>query len=287
MKVNDRNVDYAILINTCDAYKDAWGMFFYILKRTWTGKLPAIYVNTESEECFIPDINVITLNSNSKDSSWGQRLIESLQRIDSEYVLMMLEDFYYERPIRVDVINRCLEYMKEDKSILAFQLVPAGEVYFGKSKETDDCYPGFYKRHNSGGFTFIAGPTLWRKEDLIRLTMKSDTPWGWEFFGSRRTLLYGRDVYCWYSWENPVFDYDIEHGGAIHRGKWVGYKMRELQEKYGFKIDFGNREEVEDWIKEGQSELIPPVCKRIPSIIYNRTRPVFDTMYGLIKRIGR
>lgn len=131
----------------------------------------------------------------------------------------------------------------------------------------------------------MAGPALYRREDLIKLTKPNDTPWDWEFFGSYRVKAYGKDVYFWENQFNPIFSLDIIHGGAIHRGKWVGYKMRELQEQYGYKLDYGNREVVEDWLKSDPNEDVPPKYKRIPSIIKNRTRPIFEIIYG--KRLAK
>lgn len=272
------------MVNTCDAYRDAWPMFFYILQKTWQGEMPKIYMNCEKEKYEVEGLNITVLNCRNKSMAWGQRLIEALNRIESDYVLMMLEDFYYEQPIKVDIIERCLKWIQEDESILSFQLVPAGEVYYDRSKAKKETYPGFLKRERKGSFTFIAGPTLWRKADIVALTMNSDTPWEWEFFGSMRTRLYGKKVYCWRNDMPPIFDYDIAHGGVIHRGRWVGYKVKELEKKYEYVMDYGDREIVEDWMKE---PLVNKRRRTLGSILYNRSRPAVDIVFGLWKRIKR
>ena len=240
---------YAILVNTCDKYSDAWPTFFYLLSQTWKSDMPNIYLNTENKKCEIESVEVVTAGK-IKPDCWGERLRNALSHVKEDYVLMMLEDFYYESPINIDVIDKCADAMEKDKKIMSFQLVPASEVYRGEVKDTYEEYEGFALRERKGTYTFIAGPTLWRKSDLIKLTRPSDTPWTWEWYGSFRTQLYGKKIYCWKSFDNPVFDYDIAHGGAIHGGKWVGYKMRELEEKYGIIIDMSKRDVVEDWIKD-------------------------------------
>lgn len=270
--------NYSILVNTCDSYSDAWDMFFFLLERNWKGEMPTIFLNTETLG-YTNDLGVITLNSN--EMSWGARLLEALSKIDDKYVLMMLEDFYYEDTIKTEIIDDCIKWLDENKSILAFQLIPSGEILEGKADKWDGKFPDFVKRKRFSNFRIIAGPTLWRKEDLVRLTLKKDSPWEWEYFGSFRTWFYKQDIYCWSSLKEFVFDYDYDHGGAIHRGKWVGYKMAELTQKYDYSLDFGNREVEFDWMEDGIYEKAAPAYKRLGSIFCNRSKMIVEIIRGM------
>lgn len=255
---------------------------FFILKKTWSGKLPEVYLNTESVNYVDNSIDVHVLNS--KSIHWGERLIEAVKKIDSEYILFMLEDFYYEKPIKVSEIERCIKLLDANSNVLSIQLVPAGKMAVSGCEQMEEVAPGIVRRNIKDAYTIIAGPTLWKKTELLKLTKVKDTPWEWEAFGSCRLRLYGKEVWTWKNWENdPIFVYDIKHGGAIHRGKWVGYKMRELEEKYNYKLEYGKREIVEDWIEEEKSDIIPR-HKRIRSIIRNRITPFFETLWGLRMR---
>ena len=142
-------------------------------------------------------------------------------------------------------------------------------------------YDKYAKRNQFGKFKIIAGPTLWRKSDLIKLTMEYDSPWDWEYFGSFRTWFYGKDVYCWYNQETPLFDYDVLHGGAIHRGAWVGYKMREIEKTFDIQINMEERTVIEDWmVSENQMQPLP-WYKRINSIAYNRFKIIYNILLGI------
>lgn len=279
-------MDYSILINSCDAYRDVWPMFFHILNETWKTERPEIYLNTESADVGNKEFEINVIKCKKIGASWGERLLNCLEQIDSEYILMMLEDFYFEQPIRTEMVNSCVMYLKENSNIICFQMVPSGEVLSGNSGGNEE-YTGFIARKQFGMYKIIAGPTLWRKTDLIKLTKKKDSPWEWEYFGSFRTWLYGKDVYCWKDMENPLFDYDIEHGGAVHRGKWVGYKVKQLEEKYKYKNAYGKRIIEEDWIKSDVKTSIQPIRKRIFNIIVNRTRPLGEVLFGIILRVKR
>ena len=61
-------------------------------------------------------------------------------------------------------------------------------------------------------------------------------------------------------------------------------KVRELEEKYNYRLDYGDREVVEDWTKDKVTR-IPPRRKRIKSIIKNRVAPYIEVCYGLLLRI--
>jgi len=242
------------------------------------GGIPRVYLNCESLQYKDDDLEVITLN-NPNARAWGERLLNCLEKIDSEFVLMMLEDFYYEDVIKTDVIDKCVDYMLADDSILNFQLIPNAEEK--KLAANEQKYPGFIQREKFGYFKLAAIPSLWRKSELMRYTKKNDTPWDWEYFGSLRTWLNSNKVYCWTSFTDCVFKYDDKHGGAIHRGKWVGYKIEELSKKYNFPFDYGQREIEYDWIKDGSFLKVPPRYKRLKSIIRNRSKMLFEIIRGL------
>ena len=275
---------YSILVNSCDAYSDAWPMFFFLLKKNWRergGGMPRIYLNCESLQYEDKDLEIIPLN-NSNAHAWGERLLKCLEKIDDEFVLMMLEDFYYEDVIKTDVIDKCIDYMLDDKTIHSFQFMPSKEVAENNQAIiADPKYPGFVKRKKFVYYRLSTGPSLWRKSELMRYTNKKDSPWDWEYFGSFRTWLSNSKSYCWCNLTDSIFTFDTEHGGAIHRGKWVGYKMKELVEKYNYPLDYGTREVEDDWIKEGSFFKFPPFYKRLKSIFRNRSKMLFEIIRGL------
>ena len=275
---------YSILINTCDSYADIWPMFFHILKKTWGDEYPNIYLNTETLKYVDPDIEIVSLNvkRQKKNIQWGERLLDCLDRIEEDYVLFLLEDFFFEGMINTAIISDTLEILEKNENIAAFQYIPAAECYHGNYIRDDMLLEYFAKREKYGQFKIIAGPTMWRKKDLVALTRDIDTPWEWEYFGSYRTWFYGKEFYCWTNKEYSIFDYDVVHGGAVHRGKWVGYKVRELAEKYDFALDFGKREVEEDWMKQEKSTSKVPIIRRIDSIIKNRFKIVENILMGIL-----
>lgn len=287
--------DYCFLINSCDSYKDAWPFFFFLLKENWTSNdIPKLYINTETEDYVYEGLDITTLKNGPAKCPWGERLLNALKKIDSEYVLMLCEDHYSMRPIRVDIIERCVEYLKNDSSILAFQLAPAAEVYRKKVKPQKEIYPGFVLRERKGEYTIIAGPTLWRRRDLMLLIKKKDSPWEFEWIGSLRTQLFGKKIFCWKSLDEPIYDYDILRGGAIRFGKWVWFRVKELEEKYNYHMEYGNRDRIEeDWLNTEKSlKTERPKRNLFQKHVVSRIRRFFafikksyNQLYGLVMGI--
>ena len=275
---------YSVLVNSCDAYSDIWPFFFHVLNKTWPGKKPCVYLNTETKQYTDPNLEVKVLNS-PKTLHWGERLLNCLNKINEDYVLLLLEDFIFEEKIKIEYIEKALECLRKNSNIYAMQLVVAGECANRDYVPKYEMIDGFSRRKKIGMFKIIAGPTLWRRDDLIRLTRGDDTPWDWEYFGSYRTIFYGKDCYCYYKKDSPIFDYDLVHGGAIHRGKWVGYKVRELERKYNFKVNYGQRKIVEDWLGDDKEKNIPVVYKRLPSVLRNQAKKVYNLLYGAYLKI--
>ena len=90
--------DYVILVLSCDKYEPCWTPFFALLDKYWESH-PKVYLVTESKKCKYCD----TINIDS--DIWSRRFLGALREIESEYVLVMLDDFFIRDYVDVDRIN--------------------------------------------------------------------------------------------------------------------------------------------------------------------------------------
>lgn len=271
--------DFAILINTCDNYSDAWEGFFRLLKIVWPDLSYKIYLNTESKFFSYPgfDITCINLPTENLSAGWGFRLKNALLSIKERYVLMLLEDFYFDQAINTFEVSDSIQIIKENKNIASILL---SEIDI--NIKTNFLYGKFYIRKNNERYLLNTSPALWDKDVLIEYTFDNDTPWTWEFFGSlrlsreeRKFLAYNVKKY------GPIFSYDIKRGGAIHRGKWVGCNIEYLQDKYKFRIDIGSRPVIYDWTIETKHEK-----RNFFRIFRNRWKMMQNFLWGLFHSIS-
>ena len=97
--------DVTILVNSCDLYEDTWYPFFKLLQMQWPDCPYKVMLNTETKEYNCPFMNVETIKSGN-EKSWTARLKYALNKIDSEFVLFFLEDFFFLNPLEPKFLKK-------------------------------------------------------------------------------------------------------------------------------------------------------------------------------------
>ena len=123
------------------------------------------------------------------DLSWVQygvvrQAYQHSQKINSQYVILLLDDFLVDGNINQNMIDRCIEYLDKDRKIACFSFYPS------KWRDVDNGkYPGFELRPLYGEYRFNMQAALWRKKDLLRILTKNETPWQTEERGTFRARV--------------------------------------------------------------------------------------------------
>lgn len=225
-----------LLVNSCDAYEDLWVPFFTILMHRWKPIPYPIVLNTESKSFSFPNLSIRTFQFyDEKDSiPWGERLIKTLQHIDTEYVLCMLDDFFLLEDVDQARIDECMRWMDEDHNIAVFS--------FWRTRQPnirDNRYPHFEKRPQNGKYRFNCQAAIWRRDKLLQYIRPHESPWEWEIYGSIRSRRYKESFYSAIEGEPYIMTYSILGCGLI-RGKWAR-GTEEVFRKYNIQMDFSVR----------------------------------------------
>lgn len=227
-----------LLVNSYDGGEDLWEGFFTALTDRWPELDLPIVLNTESKSYTFPGLEIQTfgLYSPGEKIPWGKRMIDTLKRIDSEFVLFFLEDFWLDAPVDDAYFRECLQKMQEnpDVAVLSFQRTHGPNIRDGR-------FERFEKRPQKAEYRFNCQAALWRRERLIKFMRPFESPWDWEIFGSVRSARYHDGFYTLIEGMEQVFSYDLKHGGAIHRGKWNKEVVDPFIERYNLHIDFSKR----------------------------------------------
>lgn len=232
-----------IVVNSCDAYCDVWPLFLAAFKDHWTGCPFPLVINTESLQLSDPELRLTShvVESASGNLSWGARLLSTLRDQQSEYVLMVFDDFILEQAVDQRAIERCIGWMDADPDISVFYLshIP------GASRRTST-HPGFEEVPRLTNYRLNSAPAIWRRKHLMELTRETDNPWIWELFGTSRTFLHRGKFLCAQPGRETTYCYNYQLGGAIYRGKWVAQVAAPLITRYGLNIDMQERGTVGD-----------------------------------------
>jgi len=233
-----------VIVNSCDGYEDVWDLFFCAFREYWPDCKYQVVLNTESKQRDIAGINVRinNLKSMSDRKLWGKRLRQTIESCNSEYVLMLYDDFILEGPVSEQKISRCMQSLSENPDIAAFYFL---NVPVNKNID-DGRFDGFELMPKTADYKLNSAPALWRRERLLAYIEDNDNPWAWEYFGSYRAYNNTDLFYCAKRGAEDVYPYNYVMGGAIYRGRWVGKVVLPLIEKYGLDTDVSVRGLVDD-----------------------------------------
>lgn len=214
--------DVSLLVMSCDKYRSAWYPYFELIKKYWPKHPQKVFLSTETRGYTTEGIDIITINS-GKVEPWSQRLITVLSKIETEYVIFSLEDFFLLGPVKQERIEECLQWMRNDSTIAECRLTTYDTIR-GQNYNNSD----FALCPATHPFRIDAQIAIWRKKYLISVLNPLETPWQFEPNSSKRSSLLP-DKLLWYS---PAQGHDIESmivpyynnpndGYAIAWGKWL------------------------------------------------------------------
>lgn len=241
--------DVTILVNSCDLYEDAWVPFFTILKAQWPDCVNyRIVLNTETKTFDCDFLNIQTINS-VENLDWSKRLRLCLEKIDSDYILFFLEDFFLMTPVDNTIFGCAYEYMKNHKNVGVINF--KSHVDWIKKGSYGEFFTCVKRRTKKYRISTLTG--LWRKTFLLKCLRDGEDPWEFEKYANIRAKLYKETVLCRKEEVHPVFLYYLLEslGYGISKRKWLP-KNRELFNQYGLQVDF----EKLGWYEYNQIEKI-------------------------------
>lgn len=227
-----------LLVNTCDAYEDLWQPFFTLLQRYFKPLRMRIVVNTETKTCCFPGLQIDMAHCDS--SIYGVRMQAALQQVQTEYVLLMLDDFFLRAPVRTDRLEEIVSWMDQDRDIVYFNCDVTQAVV--------DCevgrYPGYRRLPPGNRYTLNLQAAVWRTAKMRAYWNHAVSPWDWEERCNALTAAHPRDkFYCALRENDRFMDYGYREGqwmGVCH-GQWVRDDVVPLFEKEGIQVDFFRR----------------------------------------------
>ncbi len=227
-----------LLINTCDKYEDAWDPYFILLKKYWAevNDICDIVLNTESKSYKNEDFDIKTFNLYGPDENppWGQRMIDTVDKIQTEYILTSLEDLFLEDYVDHERFKQCLEWIKNDSDAFNFAFLPLKNAPLDISSK----YHGFNIRYQKADYKYTCQMSLWRKEDLKRAFKKFESPWQWEVNGNLRSHKIKRKFYVANKDEELIFPYAIDGWSSIFKGKWYLPTVKRIFDNNNINMDY-------------------------------------------------
>ena len=191
---------FTLLISSCDSYLHLLPNFAALERKYFKVDCPKIFVGeTEGADSFFSIL--------PGKIPWGARILTALEEVKTEYVIFVLDDYFFSRQIKEEELNgyiSLIEKYNADKLILDGH---HPDYRLRKLEETD-----LYILENYSMYLTSIQFGL-HKTDFLKKTIKSHyTPWDYEILGSIEVAALDPKILLKIA-PRPYF-------GALRRGQW-------------------------------------------------------------------
>ena len=236
----------SIITYTHSNCKDIWNAYLSRLDKHATG-IQSCMLSDEITEEFKNHIFI----QYDDNKNYCQEFVRCLKEINSDFIIYMQEDFILYDDVQNHLLSDYISVLNNDPSLSYIRLIKCGDVTNVQYKDNKTlyyiCEPG--KQNNSIN-SFSMQPTIWRKEDFIKLYTLADA----ERFGRSWTYTQAMNrlnmngLYSYQGeakrgenhYDSLVFPYVAT---AIVKGKWnvseYPDELKAVSKEY--RIDFNKR----------------------------------------------
>lgn len=226
--------DTCVLIASCDAYSDAWPPFFALMQRYWPDCPFPVYFISNHQDPGVPGVHSILLK---EDRQWAGNMLKALDQISHQRILYLQEDYFLQRRVDNQTIQRVLEFASETGAgFIRLAGWPDPEIC-----QDNDLGLGLLAPQQKFRVSLQAG--LWQRSTLEKLLFDGESGWEVEIRGSERSQRFSEPFFA-VSHLRPIIDYYVFT--AILKGKWVPGALR-LCRREGIEVDTSRRGTHGEW----------------------------------------
>jgi len=217
----------SILITSCDHYKDIWDPFFTLFFRYWPDCPFQIFLSSNYSE--FDDLRVNTIKVGD-DKHWASNTKIALNRIQTPYVICMIEDYFLRSKVDTVKIMGLLNIIyTEQAAYLRLFPEPGPGPNFKNYSEV-----GIIEKNAEYRTSLMA--SIWNKKVLEGLLIEGETAWDFEIKGGLRSEKI-IDPFLSVPGDKYAINY---YTGVIRRGKWTNI-AKKVSTKEKIKFDYKKR----------------------------------------------
>ncbi len=196
--------------------------FFRFFGKYWPDCPFPVYLGTQTLEADVHGVTTLLAGPDESRpvvSDWSGSLRRFLNQLDSENVLLMLEDFFLSKTVSTaNVLEQLAALRSLAGTVLRLHPSPPPTINAGKD------YPGIGEQHRLAPFRVSLQASIWNRQGLLALLREGETPWAFEILGTFRSQAQPRGFYC-------TFHREIQYRHVVEQGQWFWAAARHYRRK--------------------------------------------------------
>lgn len=206
----NRDNDIALLVVSCDAYKDLWRPFFYSFFKYWPDCPYPIFLGANESAYSDPRIRSILVGP---DKDYSSNLLAILDRIETSWLILWIEDLLLSAPINTARLSNLIAVAQNHQ--VGYLKLSANTPWAFTKDKTQEMGP-IPKRVK---YRATIGLALWNKNILSRLLRPGESAWEIERNGSSRSNAFIEPFYCLST--NVRSNPPISYVHTVMKGRWI------------------------------------------------------------------
>jgi hypothetical protein len=245
--INDKNAppSLTIIVQSTDSFSDCWPPFFKLFSYYWPGCKYPILLNTETKTFSFNGLDIestgILQLSQGKWPTWSESLLLCLEKVNTDIILLMLDDFFISGWIDIEsfeiltsiMVNRGYSHITLTEHGYHRPVIPTNDPYLLSIRQ-------------KAKYRISTSPALWRKDVLKSYLRHAESAWEFEIFGSRRawrkpdTFFIANPAKIKNGHEGVIPYFQGTHDTGIVKGRWQR-EIKPFFEKHGIDVDYSVR----------------------------------------------
>lgn len=162
--MENKQSELAIVGIFWDGYYDIWEDFLELKEKFWKNcPYPLYIVNQTKNLSFSKKYDVTVINAGA-DAEYSKKVRCAIENINSKYLLLLLDDFFFTKPLDGPVLDDRIEFMKENH--LNYYSMPLPEFLDECNGSSFKDQPYIQNIETSKEYTLSCQPALWEKNFL-------------------------------------------------------------------------------------------------------------------------
>jgi hypothetical protein len=199
---------YSVVVMSCDKYSQLWIPFVALFDKYWADKDSIAKQILVAESHPLKNLNDFEICSSIKNS-WTGRLKFALEAVNTEYTLLLLEDYWFTAPVEQSLLTVVKNFL--------FQQRP-NKITFHKNRpfhyKLSPSVPPFVKFEDTSDYLTSVQLSFWNTAWLKSILSEGMNPWEFETLGTN--LIKGNDNQVYFLPLSVDLHENVLRRGVLH-----------------------------------------------------------------------